>query len=69
VARRPRRAIGVLQARDEPMPIGMALSVGWGADGAALWKLTVHGAEVPGRWIVVGWEFWLAQESGRGPLR
>jgi hypothetical protein len=35
----------------------MALEVGWGEGGVSLWKLTVHGAELPGRWIVVGREF------------
>jgi hypothetical protein len=51
-------AIGVLGSRDDPMPIGMALAVGWGEGGVALWRLTVRGVEVPGRWIVVGREFW-----------
>ena len=45
-------AIGVMQARDDHSPIGMALSVGWGEGGVALWKLTVHVAELPRRWVV-----------------
>ena len=32
-------AIGVLEALDKPMPIGMALSVGRDAAGSALWEL------------------------------
>jgi hypothetical protein len=53
-------AIGVLQARDDHRPIGMALEVGWGEGGVSLWELTVHGDEMPGSWIVVGREFWPA---------
>jgi hypothetical protein len=50
-------AIGVLEAPDKPMPIGMATSVGWDRNGPALWRLTIHDAEVPGLWVVVDREF------------
>jgi hypothetical protein len=46
-------SIGVLEAPDQPMPIGMAICTGWNPDGLAVWPLTVHGAEVPGRWVIV----------------
>jgi hypothetical protein len=39
------------------MPIGMAPGARWRDDGAALWRLTVHGAEVPGLWVVIDREF------------
>jgi hypothetical protein len=68
-------AIGVQESRDDHWPIGMALCTGWGAGGVALWKLTVGGVDVPGKWIVVGREFWPqelcqgagAHEEGRSP--
>jgi hypothetical protein len=50
--------IGVLASRHDPRPIGRAREVGWGPGGVALWKLTVRGVEVPGRWMVVSREFW-----------
>ena len=50
-------AIGVLEALDKPMPIGMALSVGWDDQRRAVWTLSVHGADLPGRWVVVDREF------------
>jgi hypothetical protein len=49
-------AIGVL-AEGELMPVGMALGAGGTDDGPAIWRLTVHGADVPGRWIIVDREF------------
>jgi hypothetical protein len=50
-------SIGVLEAPDHPMPTGTAFEAGWTEDGLATWRLTVHGAEVPGRWINVDREF------------
>jgi hypothetical protein len=50
-------SIGVLAAPDKLMPIGMASEVGWTEDGLALWNLTVHGAEIPGRWVIGDREF------------
>jgi hypothetical protein len=46
-------SIGVLDAPDKPMPIGMASCIGWDRAGLAVWRLTVHDAEVSGRWIIV----------------
>ena len=39
------------------MPIGMAKCIGWDPDGLAVWRLTVEGDDVPGRWIIVDREF------------
>jgi hypothetical protein len=53
-------------AADRPgyiMPVGQAHQVGKTADGLALWRLTVHGAEVPGRFIVVDGRFVLVDDA------
>jgi hypothetical protein len=50
-------SIGVLDAPDKPMPIGMANCTGWDPAGLAVWRLTVEGADVPGRWVIVDREF------------
>jgi hypothetical protein len=64
-------AINVLEAPDNHTPIGMALGVGWGPGGVQRFRLIVHGVDVPGRWTVVGQEFWpeeLTEElGGRAP--
>jgi hypothetical protein len=60
-------AIGVLEARDDLTPVGMALALGRADDEVELWELTVRGLELPGRWIVVDREFHPAPESGRAP--
>ena len=49
--------ISVLEAHDLPMPIGMALYIGWDAAGRALWELVVHDDDVPSWWVVVDREF------------
>jgi hypothetical protein len=62
-------AIGVLQAPDNHMPIGLALPIGRDDDVVEVWRLIVHGVEVPGRWVVVDRAFWpeeLAPQPGRG---
>jgi hypothetical protein len=50
-------AIGVLESRGNHMPIGMAMSNGPDGAGVTRWRLTVHGAEVPGLFVVVDREF------------
>ena len=50
-------SIGVLEAPDKPMPIGMALQIGRTEGGLAVWQLTIDGADVPGRWVIVDREF------------
>jgi hypothetical protein len=63
-------AIGVLEALDGPMPVGMALCVGWDPAGLAVGTLTVHGDELPGRWLVIDGEFRPATDPDRAqPVR
>jgi hypothetical protein len=45
-------AIGVLAESDLFVPISMASVIGRTEDGLAVWKLTVHEVEVPGRWVI-----------------
>jgi len=56
-------SIGVLEAPDNFMPIGMAFSTGRTEDGLKVWKLHVHGADVPGRWVIIDRQF-VAVEGG-----
>jgi hypothetical protein len=58
-------AIGVLEDLDQPIPIGMALAVGRDAAGLAVWTLTVHSDELPGRWLVIDREFRPATDPDR----
>jgi hypothetical protein len=39
------------------MPIGMALCVTWDGASVAVWRLTIEGDDVPGRWVIVDREF------------
>jgi hypothetical protein len=50
-------AIGVTEAPDRHMPVGVALRTGWDIAGQALWRLTLHGEHVPGCWVVVDRQF------------
>jgi hypothetical protein len=50
-------AIDVLESRDDSTRVGTALSVGNDASGVTHWRLTVHGAELPGLFTVVDREF------------
>jgi hypothetical protein len=54
-------AIGVLEALDKPMPIGMVFGVGCTEDGLAIWRPTIHGYDVPGWWVIVDREFQQAE--------
>jgi hypothetical protein len=49
--------IGVLEARDQPSPIGVAQCVGWDGSGRALWQLNVHDDADSGLWVVIDREF------------
>jgi hypothetical protein len=55
-------SIGVLEAPDKPMPIGMASAIGRTEGGLAVWGLNVDGANVPGRWVIVDREFRSVEE-------
>jgi hypothetical protein len=35
------------------MPVGMANCAGWDPAGLAVWGLSVHGADVPDRWVII----------------
>jgi hypothetical protein len=50
-------AIDVLQAPDDHMPIGIAMSAGPNRAGVAVWRLIVRKTEVPGLWVIVDREF------------
>jgi hypothetical protein len=50
-------SIGVLEALDKPMPIGMASAIGRTEGGLAVWQLTIDGAGVPGRWVIIDGRF------------
>jgi hypothetical protein len=50
-------SIGVLEALDKPMPIGITSCTGWDSAGLAVWRPTVGKAELPGRFVVVNREF------------
>jgi hypothetical protein len=62
-------SIGVLEAPDKSMPIGIAHCVRWGERGFAIWRLIVNGTELPGEFVIVDREFRPAQESGQAPGR
>ncbi|MFI5458518.1 MAG: hypothetical protein ACHRXM_24055 [Isosphaerales bacterium] len=50
-------SIAVLEALDKPMPIGIASAIGRTEGGLAVWSLRVHGADLPGRWVIVDGRF------------
>jgi hypothetical protein len=49
--------MGESEPPDHPMRIGTAYEAGWDPAGLAVWRLTVEGADVPGRWVIVDREF------------
>ena len=54
--RRPGLVVA-LDSPDHSMPIGMAYEAGLTAAGLVVWRLTVEGDDVPGRWVIVDREF------------
>jgi hypothetical protein len=56
-------SIGVLEALDKPMPIGMASAIGQTEGGLAVWSLNVDGADVPGRWVIIDRRFVPAERA------
>jgi len=49
--------IGVLEALEKPMPIGIASAIGRTKRGPAVQSLCVRGAAAPGRWVIVDRRF------------
>jgi hypothetical protein len=47
--------------------IGMAFGTGRTNDGLARWRLTVHGIDVPGQWVIVDREFRPVKERPENP--
>ena len=39
------------------MPVGMASEIGRTEGGLAVWRLNVHDADVPGRWVILDGRF------------
>jgi hypothetical protein len=56
-------SIGVLEARDKPMPIGEASCRTHDEHGLAVWNLRIGKQEIPGRYIIIDREFVPAQGS------
>jgi hypothetical protein len=50
-------SVGVLEALDKPMPLGIASCIGWEPAGLAVWRLSIDDQDVPGRWIIVDRKF------------
>ena len=56
-------SIGVLEALDKPMRIGIASEIGRTEGGLAVWGLNVDGAAVPGRWVIIDGRFVPAERA------
>jgi hypothetical protein len=54
--------IGVNASRTNDKRIGDATEVGMTLTGLALWRLRVHGDEVPGLWVLIDGQFVLADK-------
>jgi hypothetical protein len=50
-------SIGVLEALDNPMPIGAAHFFTWDENGPAVWSLRIGTRKLSGRWVIVDREF------------
>jgi hypothetical protein len=51
------RRIEVLEGFDNDSPVGTASRIGSDPAGLAVWRLSVRGAQLAGRWIVVDRRF------------
>jgi hypothetical protein len=67
--RRVPPTIDVLEQPNDVQRIGTALCIGAGAKGIALWRLIVHGAALPDRWMVVDRQFQPADLRSVRPSR
>jgi len=59
-------SIGVFDAPDNHMLIGMASCRTWDERGLAVWALTIHGRELSGRWVIIDRQF-VPIESRQAP--
>jgi hypothetical protein len=55
------KVINVLESPGDRAPVGTAICIGLDGGKVAIWRLTVRGAELPGRWIILDREFRPAQ--------
>jgi hypothetical protein len=60
-------AISVLESPGNHLPIGMAFSATVTDAGLAVWRLTVRGAKVPGRFVVIDGEFVQLMDAAERP--
>jgi hypothetical protein len=51
------RRMDILDSVDDGFPVGTASRLGSDAAGLAVWRLTVRGADLEGRWIVIDRRF------------
>jgi hypothetical protein len=49
--------LGVLESPDDTVPIGVASRVSRTEDGTAVWRLAIHGHDIPGRWVIIDRQF------------
>jgi hypothetical protein len=49
--------IGVGESDGFPVPVGQANQIGKTAEGLAVWRLTVHGVDLPGTFVIVDGAF------------
>jgi hypothetical protein len=59
--RLPKR-IGVTASLYDRAPIGVASRIGRTEEGLSLWRLRVRGADLPGRWVILG--KWFVADEG-----
>ncbi len=59
-------SIGVLEARNQPMPIRMESEAGEDFDGLVVWRLRIKGLEVPGRWVIIDRRFVAVENASAG---
>jgi hypothetical protein len=62
VVNRQRGKVGVLEAPDNHMPIGIANRRTWDENGLVVWELTVREEKIPGRWVIVDRELRAAEQ-------
>lgn len=60
-------SIGVIEAPDRFMPIGIAQTFRWNEARLAVWRLNVHGRDVPGEWVIIDGEFRPLIQEGQAP--